>query len=325
MHTYSIRQVFYSSWVMTMQNTGAMAGTPAPEAGERCFVVKLGGRPLADGRVLDTLAEDLAAVRRRGVRLTIVHGGGPQLSGLSDRMGIRTRKINGRRVTCAETLRLAKMVFAGEISTDVVAALRRHGAHGVGLSGVDGGVISAVRRSPVEMTNRETGKIEIVDFQHVGDIYGVDATVLGLLMDNGFIPVVASLAADDSGEVLNINADTVAADLAIALGADKLFMMSDVPGVLRDVGDADTRIRELTAADARALIRGGAVGDGMIPKLDGAIRTLEGGVAAIHLMDGRARHAILDELAAPGSHGTTITAVGGRSRSESVCVTEGGG
>ncbi len=287
------------------------------------FVVKLGGRPLADSRVLDALAGDLAVLHARGARLTVVHGGGPQLSRLSDRMGIRTRKINGRRVTCAETLRLAKMVFAGEISTDVVAALRRHGAHAVGLTGVDGGVISAVRRSPVEMTNRETGRVEVVDFQHVGDIYGVDATMLRLLADNGFIPVVASLAADDAGEVLNINADTVAADLAIALGADRLFMMSDVPGVLRDVGDPATRIPELTVDGARELIRGGVVGDGMIPKLDGALRTLEGGVAAVHLMDGRAPHAILDEAAAPGSHGTTITALDGGSRPEAVCVTEG--
>jgi acetylglutamate kinase len=308
-----------------MQKTAGTAKTDTPLAANcgSCFVVKLGGQLLSDPQVLDTLAEDLAVLRGNGVRVTVVHGGGPQLSQLSDRMGIQTRKINGRRVTCDETLRLAKMVFAGEISTDIVAALRRHGAHGVGLSGVDGGVINAVRRSPVQMTNRETGQVEVVDFQHVGDIYGVDATILNLMMDNGFIPVVASLAADEAGEVLNINADTIAADIAIALGAKKLFMMSDVPGVLRDVENHSTRIPEMTVDDARSLIRSGAVGDGMIPKLDGAIRTIEGGVSNIHLMDGHTPHAILDEVSNPGSHGTSMTRNLGRTRQEAVWATEG--
>ena len=243
-----------------------------------CFVVKLGGRPLNDLKVLDTLAADLAILSRGGVRVVIVHGGGPQLSEMSDRLGITTKKINGRRVTCDETLKLAKMVFAGEISTDIVAALRRHRIRGVGLSGVDGGIINAARRSPVQMTNRETGQEEVVDFKHVGDIYGVDPTILNLMLDNGFIPVVASLAADEDGQVFNINADTIAADIAIALGAKKLFMMSDVPGVLRDVQNRSSRISEMTVDDARSFIRSGAVGDGMIPKLDGAIRTIEGGV-----------------------------------------------
>ena len=296
--------------------------TPA-DAVSSCFVVKLGGQPLTDPRVLDTLAADLASLRRQGIRLVVIHGGGEQLSRMSRQMGIQSRKINGRRVTCDKTLKLAKMVFAGEISTDIVAALRRHGVHGVGLSGVDGGIISAVRRSPVQMTNRKTGQVEVVDFQHVGDIYGVDPAILNLLMNNGFIPVIASLAADADGKVLNINADTIAADIAIALGAEKLFMMSDVPGVLRDVGDRSTRIPDMTVEDARALIRSGVVGDGMLPKLDGAIRTIEGGVSNIHLMDGHTPHAILAEVSSPGSHGTSITGDASRSHPDAVWVTEG--
>jgi acetylglutamate kinase len=255
--------------------------------------------------------------------MVVVHGGGPQLSELSDRLGLETKKINGRRVTCGETLRLAKMVFAGEISTDIVASLRRHGVGGVGLSGVDGGVINAVRRSPVQVTNRKTGQTEIVDFQHVGDIYGVDPTILNLMMDNGFIPVVASLAADEHGEVLNINADTIAADIAIALCADKLIMLSDVPGVLREVADHASRIPEMTIDDARSLIRAGAVGDGMIPKLDGALRTLEGGVSDIHMMDGHTPHAVLDEVRSPGCRGTYISGHGIGSQQEAVWATEG--
>ena len=173
------------------------------------------------------------------------------------------------------------------------------------------------------MTNRKTGEVEVVDFQHVGDIYGVDPAILNLLMNNGFIPVIASLAADADGNVLNINADTIAADIAIALGAEKLFMMSDVPGVLRDVGDRSTRIPDMTVEDARALIRSGVVGDGMLPKLDGAIRTIEGGVSNIHLMDGHTPHAILAEVSSPGSHGTSITGDASRSHPDAVWVTEG--
>jgi acetylglutamate kinase len=307
---------------MKKPSTGAIKVAVAAHSGS-CFVVKIGGRPLTDPQVLDTLAADLATLQQEGVRVVVVHGGGPQLSKLSDRMGLETTKINGRRVTCDETLKLAKMVFAGEISTDIVAALRRHGVGGVGLSGVDGGVINAVRRSPVQMTNNTTGQVEVVDFQHVGDIFGVDTTLLSLLLDNGFIPVVASLAADEGGQVLNINADTIAADIAIAVRAKKLFLMSDVPGVLRDVKNHATRIPEMTVDDARSLIRTGAVADGMIPKLDGAIRTLEGGVSGIHLMDGHTPHAVLDEVAMPGSQGTSITAIGGRSHQEAVWMAEG--
>lgn len=271
-----------------------------------CFVVKIGGRPLTDPAVLDMLAADLAELRVTGVRVVVVHGGGPQLSQMSDRLGLKTQKVNGRRVTDTETLRLAKMVFAGEISTDIVAALRRHGVAGVGLSGVDGGVIHAVRRRPKLVVDKATGEETVVDFQHVGDIDGVDTRILDLLMDNGFIPVVASLAADHDGQVLNVNADTVAADVALGLGAEKLFLMSDVPGVLRDVHDRSSRIVDLTLADARDFVRSGAVGDGMIPKLDSAIRTVEGGVRGIHMMDGHTAHAILEELSSPGSHGTFI-------------------
>jgi acetylglutamate kinase len=126
-------------------------------------------------------------------------------------------------------------------------------------------------------------------------------------MDNGFIPVVASLAADNDGQVLNVNADTVAADVALGLEAEKLFLMSDVPGVLRDVSDRSSRIAEMTLADARDFVECGAVGDGMIPKLDSAIRTIEGGVSAIHMLDGHTAHAILEEVRSPGSHGTFIS------------------
>jgi acetylglutamate kinase len=282
-----------------------------------CFVLKLGGRPLSDPEVLDSLAFDLAMLVREGVRLVIVHGGGPQLSELSGRLGLETRKVNGRRVTDQETLRLAKMVFSGEISTDIVAALRRHGVAGIGLSGVDGNLIDARRRSPVEVLDRETSRTELVDFGYVGDISDVNTSLLNVLLDQGFVPVVASLGADQNGEVLNINADTVASEVAVALGASKLILMSDVPGLLRNIGDRGTRIPEMTVEDARELIESGVVVNGMVPKMEGAIRTVEAGTPHVHLMDGQIPHALLDEMSRPGTHGTLVRAA---LRQETVAV-----
>lgn len=281
----------------------------SPELGQHrgdCFVLKLGGRPLSDPTVMDTLASDLAVLVGQGVRLVIVHGGGPQLSDLSSRLGLETRKVNGRRVTDPETLKLAKMVFSGEISTDVVAALRRHGVSGVGLSGVDGHLVDACRRLPVELLDRETSRTEWVDFGFVGDITGVNPSVLHTLLDQDFVPVVASLGADSDGEVFNINADTVAAEVAIALGAEKLILMSDVPGLLGDLNDTGTRIPELTVARARELMNSGTIVNGMLPKMENAIRTVEAGTRHVHLLDGHAPHALLDEMRQPGSCGTLL-------------------
>ena len=274
---------------------------------DTCFVVKLGGQPLTDAEALNSLAFDLSILHQAGVRVVVVHGGGPQLSEMSDRLGLETKKIDGRRITDNNTLRLAKMVFAGEISTDIVAALRRHGVSGIGLSGVDGELVDAERRAPVLRTNSETGEEELIDFDHVGDIRQVNPSVLNVLLDQGFVPVVASLGSDKAGSVLNINADTVAAEIAIAIGAEKLVVMSDVPGLLRDVGDRNSRIPDITVDAVRELKQTGSVSGGMLPKLESIIRTIESGTEQIHILDGHTPHALLDELSGPGTHGTFIS------------------
>ena len=274
---------------------------------DTCFVVKLGGQPLTDAEALNSLAFDLSILHQAGVRVVVVHGGGPQLSEMSDRLGLETKKIDGRRITDNNTLRLAKMVFAGEISTDIVAALRRHGVSGIGLSGVDGELVDAERRAPVLRTNSETGEEELIDFDHVGDIRQVNPSVLNVLLDQGFVPVVASLGSDKAGSVLNINADTVAAEIAIAIGAEKLVVMSDVPGLLRDVGDRNSRIPDITVDAVRELKQTGGVSGGMLPKLESIIRTIESGTEQIHILDGHTPHALLDELSGPGTHGTFIS------------------
>ena len=272
-----------------------------------CFVVKLGGQPLADPGVLNSLAFDLSILRQAGIRVIVVHGGGRQLSEMSDRLGLETKKVDGRRITDQDTLKLAKMVFAGEISTDVVAALRRHGVPGIGLSGVDGHLIDAERREPVLRVNPDTGEEELIDFEHVGDVRQVNPSILNVLLDQGFVPVVASLGSDKAGSVLNINADTVAADLAIAIGAEKLVLMSDVPGLLRDLRDPDSRISEITVDEVRELKQTDGVSGGMLPKLDGIVRSIESGTEQIHILDGHTPHALLDELSGPGTHGTFIS------------------
>ena len=274
---------------------------------DTCFVVKLGGQPLTDPEALNSLAFDLSILHQAGVRVVVVHGGGPQLSEMSARLGLETKKIDGRRITDNNTLRLAKMVFAGEISTDIVAALRRHGVSGIGLSGVDGELVDAERRAPVLRTNSETGEEELIDFDHVGDIRQVNPSVLNVLLDQGFVPVVASLGSDKAGSVLNINADTVAAEIAIAIGAEKLVVMSDVPGLLRDVGDRNSRIPDITVDAVRELKQTGSVSGGMLPKLESIIRTIESGTEQIHILDGHTPHALLDELSGPGTHGTFIS------------------
>ena len=274
---------------------------------DTCFVVKLGGQPLTDAEALNSLAFDLSILHQAGVRVVVVHGGGPQLSEMSDRLGLETKKIDGRRITDNNTLRLAKMVFAGEISTDIVAALRRHGVSGIGLSGVDGELVDAERRAPVLPDNSETGEEELIDFDHVGDIRQVNPSVLNVLLDQGFVPVVASLGSDKAGSVLNINADTVAAEIAIAIGAEKLVVMSDVPGLLRDVGDRNSRIPDITVDAVRELKQTGSVSGGMLPKLESIIRTIESGTEQIHILDGHTPHALLEELSGPGTHGTFIS------------------
>ena len=181
----------------------------------KTFVVKLSGKVTEGRENLVSLAEELALLHQVGIRVCVVHGGGKQLSELAVQMGVEQTIIDGRRVTDDATLDMAKMLFAGKINTDILAALRQCGAHAVGLSGVDGNIIHAERRPPKEIVNRETGERERVDFGHVGDILEIDDRLLQVLLDQDYLPVVSSLGADAEGRVFNINADTIASEIAV--------------------------------------------------------------------------------------------------------------
>lgn len=274
----------------------------------KTFVVKLSGKVTEDHERLISLAEELALMHQVGIRLCVVHGGGKQLSDLAALMGVEQTIIEGRRVTDDATLEMAKMIFAGKINTDILAALRHRGVEAVGLSGVDGNIVHAERRPPKEVMNRETGESKHIDFGNVGDILEINERLLTVLLDQGYLPVISSLGADAAGTVFNINADTIASEIAIRLEAEKLVLLSDVDGIYLKAGEPGTKLSRLTADEAEELIQKGTATGGMIPKLQNIIELLRRGVKSAHIINGTARNALLAEVFTDKGTGTMISA-----------------
>jgi acetylglutamate kinase len=274
----------------------------------KTFVVKLSGKVTEEPENLSSLAEELALLHQVGIRACVVHGGGKQLTDLAEQMGVEQTIINGRRVTDDATLDMAKMMFAGKINTDILAALRRLGVEAVGLSGVDGNIVLAERRPPKDIVNRETGESEYVDFGHVGDVVEINDRLLQVLLDHDYMPVVSSLGADAEGRVFNINADTIAAEIAVRLQAEKLVMLSDVDGIYLRPGERATKISRLTAAEVESLITDGVATGGMIPKLQNITEILRRGVRSAHIIKGSLRNALLSEVFTDEGTGTMIIA-----------------
>ncbi len=272
---------------------------------DQVFVVKLGGEVLADPRAVDGIAAQVSLLSSLGIRLVVVHGGGPQASALSRRMGHEPRIVAGRRVTDDDALAVAKMVYAGQLNVDLLASLRAHEAQAVGLSGVDADLITAHRRPPVAVVD-DAGKTETVDYGHVGDLDRVDPRVLVTLLEARFVPVVASLAGDREGHVYNVNADTVAESLAVALRAQKLIFLTGAPGVLRDREDPSSLVAFADPDDLASLLASGAVAGGMRPKVEACIRAATGGVERTHIIDGRVPDALLLEVFTGAGCGTMI-------------------
>ncbi|HEY9283468.1 MAG TPA: acetylglutamate kinase [Pyrinomonadaceae bacterium] len=274
----------------------------------KTFVVKLSGKVTERPENLNSLAEELALLHQVGIRVCVVHGGGKQLTELAEQMGVEQTIIDGRRVTDDATLDMAKMIFAGKINTDILAALRNCGVHAVGLSGVDGNIVHAERRPPKQIVNRATGESEQVDFGHVGDILEIDERLLRVLLEHDYLPVVSSLGADAGGRVFNINADTIASEIAVGLGAEKLILLSDVDGVYLRPGDAASKVSRLTASEIERLVREGVARGGMIPKLQAIAGLLRRGVGSAHIIDGAQRNALLSEVFTDEGTGTMIVA-----------------
>jgi acetylglutamate kinase len=274
----------------------------------KTFVVKFSGKVTENKENLASLAEELALIHQVGIRVCVIHGGGQQLSQLAEKLGVAQTVIEGRRVTDDDTLELAKMIFAGKINTEILAALRLRGTDAVGLSGVDGDVISAVKRPPKEIKNRETGEMQTVDFGNVGDVVEVNEKLLHLLLENDYLPVISSLGADDYGQIFNINADTVAAEIAVKLRAEKLVLLSDVNGIYLDPNDKTTKISRVSIAEAEEMIAHGTATGGMIPKLQSLISLLKRGVKSAHIISGNERNALLSEVFTDEGTGTMLTA-----------------
>jgi acetylglutamate kinase len=268
------------------------------------FVVKFGGEIADDHDRLVSFCEELALCAQVGIRIVAVHGGGKQATELGTRLGIEPRIVNGRRVTDERTLDVVKMAFAGKLNTEVLGALQRAGERAVGVSGVDGGLLRARRRPPQMVVDRQTGEAETVDFGFVGDIVEADPRLLEALLVGGFVPVVASLAADDEGTVYNVNADTVAGEIAIAVKAEKLIVATSVDGLLNSEGEL---VGQLDRAAARHYVEVGTATGGMIPKLEAAIAVLEGGVRSVHFINGTRPGALLAEIFTAGGDGTMIS------------------
>jgi acetylglutamate kinase len=274
----------------------------------KTFVVKFSGKVTEDRDRLISLCEELALIHQVGIRVCVVHGGGKQLSELARKLGVEQTIIEGRRVTDDDTLEMAKMIFAGKINTDILAALRHRGIHAVGLSGVDGNIVHAERRPPREIVDRKTGASAQVDFGHVGNILEIDSSLLTVLLDHGYLPVVSSLGADAEGRVFNINADTIAAEIAVQLQAEKLVLLSDVDGIFLRSGEPETKLSRLSAADAGELIQSGNATGGMIPKLQNIIELLRRGVKSAHIINGNSRNSLLAEVFTDEGTGTMISA-----------------
>lgn len=274
----------------------------------RVFVVKLGGRLCDPGPVMDNVVEQLALLATLGIRIVVVHGGGDQVNKLCEQMGITPQFIAGRRITDEPTLELAKMAFAGTINTNLVAAFRRFDVPAVGLTGVDGRLITVIRRPVRPVIDPETGDKRDVDFGHVGNIVGSRMDVLEHLLSKRYLPVIASLAADAQGAIFNVNADTVAARIAGELQAVKYILLTTVDGVMLNVSEPDSLQPHLDLDDLEELTRQGVIRGGMLPKIAACADALKAGVPRVHVVNGAAPDSVLAEIFTNEGCGTLIVA-----------------
>jgi len=260
----------------------------------RTIVVKLGGNAMVDPALSVSFAQDIVLMHSVGLRPLVVHGGGPQISALMERLGKVPEFVDGQRVTDAETVDIARMVLVGKVNREIVSSINVHGPLAVGVSGEDAGLILASARHP--------------DLGFVGDVHTVNPTILKRLLAEDLIPVVSTIGADETGQAYNINADTVAGALAEALGAEKVIYLTDVEGLLGDVNDPSSLISHIGSAALQGLVESGALEGGMIPKIAACLHAVGAGVGSAHLLDGRLPHVVLLELFSDAGVGTMITA-----------------
>lgn len=258
----------------------------------RTVVIKYGGAAMTDPRLRDQVAADIVLMKLVGVNPVVVHGGGPEITSYMERLGMPVEFHEGLRVTTPEAMEVVRMVLVGKVNKELVNAINSHGRLAVGVSGEDGNLVQAAARDP------RLGR--------VGEVTGIDTTVLDNLIEDGFVPVVATVAAGDDGQAFNVNADLVAGELATALGADKVIFLTDVDGLYRDFSDKSSLISALSPAEAEELIASDELEGGMVPKVAACVQALRGGVRRAHILNGTVEHALLLEVYTDEGVGTMI-------------------
>jgi acetylglutamate kinase len=269
----------------------------------KTVVIKYGGNAMINSELKNSVIQDITLLKYVGMRPIVVHGGGPEITSVLNKLGKKTEFVSGLRVTDEETVSIAEMVLVGKINTEIVNLLNRQGSKAVGLSGKDADLIRA-KKHFAEV--HENGRVNMVDIGFVGEVESINTDILNTLIDSGYIPVIAPIGVGKNGESYNINADYVAGEVAGALGAEKLLMLTDVEGIYRDYQDKSSFISSLSLEDAQQMIAEGCIGGGMIPKVETCIKALQGGTAKTHIIDGRQPHSILLEIFTSQGIGTQV-------------------
>ncbi|MDP2765876.1 MAG: acetylglutamate kinase [Candidatus Methanoperedens sp.] len=268
------------------------------------MVIKMGGHAILDPDIMEKIVQDIVLLKFVGIHPVIVHGGGPEITEKMERMGKKPEFVAGLRVTDDETLEIARMVLVGNVNSRIVSLISKHGGKGIGLSGSDGRLIVARKLAPQRVT---VGGVEKeIDLGWVGETEVINPEIIMILAGKGYIPVISPIATDEKGNDLNVNADTVAGDIAAALKARKLISLTDVPGVLRDPQDPETRISRIAFDEIEALIADDIISGGMIPKVESSAAAIEGGVGQVHIINGSMPHSLLIELFTHEGIGTMI-------------------
>lgn len=271
------------------------------------IMIKYGGHAMIDAEAKSSTARDTVLLKYVGMKPIVVHGGGPEISRSMNKLGKEPQFIEGLRVTDQETMDIVKMVLVGKINTEIVANIGLHGGKGVGLSGKDNQLLVARKRAPQVVVNDKTGEEKTVDLGLVGEIDSINPEIIDVMTSNDYIPIVSPIGVDERGNTLNLNADTVAGDLASHVDAEKLIILTDVPGILEDPQDPESLIKKVSVDETLELIDQGIVRDGMLPKVLTCINAIQNGVSSTHIIDGRIRHSILLEIFTKMGIGTMIT------------------
>jgi acetylglutamate kinase len=270
-------------------------------------MIKYGGHAMIDSDAMNSTARDTVLLKYVGMNPIVVHGGGPEISRSMNKLGKEPKFIDGLRITDKETMEIVKMVLVGKINTDIVSNVCIHGGKGIGISGKDNHLIKARKRAPEVVVDDTTGNEHTVDLGLVGEIENINPEIIEMLTKNDYIPIVSPIGVDKKGKTLNLNADTVAGDIAGKINAEKLIILTDVPGILKDANDPETLIRRVKIDEIDDLIESGIVKDGMIPKVETCINAIENGVKSAHIIDGRIKHSVLLEIFTKNGIGTMIT------------------